>query len=82
MCARSIFDTILRPVFFMHNWEMMREPILGGTLAQPLDPDKPFQHVVVEDVGAFATIAFEHPDEWIGREVDIAGGRTDHARDS
>ena len=65
--------TVLRPVFFMHNWEMMREPILGGTLAQPLDPDKPFQHVVVEDVGAFATIAFEHPDEWIGREVDIAG---------
>ncbi len=65
--------TVLRPVFFMQNWEMMREPILGGTLAQPLDPDKPFQHVAVEDVGAFAAIAFEHPDEWIGREVDIAG---------
>src|SRR3712207_4093574 len=22
--------TVLRPVFFMQNWEMMREPILGG----------------------------------------------------
>src|SRR5918993_3994561 len=65
--------TILRPVFFMQNWKTMREPILEGTLAQPLDPDKPFQHVSVEDVGAFAAIAFEHPDEWIGREVDIAG---------
>jgi uncharacterized protein YbjT (DUF2867 family) len=65
--------TVLHPVFFMQNWEMMREPVLGGTLAQPLDPDKPFQHVAVEDVGAFAAIAFEHPDEWIGREVDIAG---------
>jgi uncharacterized protein YbjT (DUF2867 family) len=65
--------TVLRPVFFMQNWEMMREPILGGTLPQPLDPEKPFQHVAVEDIGAFATIAFEHPDEWIGREVDIAG---------
>jgi uncharacterized protein YbjT (DUF2867 family) len=65
--------TVLRPVFFMQNWEMMREPILGGTLPQPLDPDKPFQHVAVEDIGAFATIAFEHPDKWIGREVDIAG---------
>src|SRR5688500_1717530 len=31
--------TILRPVFFMQNWEMMREMVLGGTLAQPLDPD-------------------------------------------
>ena len=65
--------TVLRPVFFMQNWEMMREPILGGTLPQPLDPGKPFQQVAVEDVGAFAAMAFEHPDEWIGREVDIAG---------
>src|SRR5215210_7965126 len=30
--------TILRPVFIMQNWEMMREHVLGGTLAQPLDP--------------------------------------------
>jgi uncharacterized protein YbjT (DUF2867 family) len=65
--------TILRPAFFMQNWEMMREHILGGTLAQPLNPDKPFQHVAVEDVGAFTAIAFEDPDTWIGREVDVAG---------
>ena len=65
--------TVLRPVFFMQNWEMMREPILGGTLPQPLDPGKPFQQVAVEDIGAFAAMAFEHPDEWIGREVEIAG---------
>jgi uncharacterized protein YbjT (DUF2867 family) len=65
--------TILRPVFFMQNWETMRESIREGILTQPLDPDKPFQHVAVEDVGAFAAIAFEHPDAWIEREVDIAG---------
>jgi uncharacterized protein YbjT (DUF2867 family) len=65
--------TVLRPVFFMQNWEMMREPILGGTLPQPLDPDKLFQQVAVEDVGTFAAIAFEHPDNWVGREVDLAG---------
>ena len=65
--------TILRPVFFMQNWEMMREMVLGGTLAQPLDPDKSFQQVAVEDVEAFAAIAFENPDRWIGREVDLAG---------
>jgi uncharacterized protein YbjT (DUF2867 family) len=65
--------TVLRPVFFMQNWEMMREPILGGTLLQPLDPGKPFQQVAVEDIGAFAAMAFEHPEEWIGREVELAG---------
>jgi uncharacterized protein YbjT (DUF2867 family) len=66
--------TILRPVFFMHNWEMMREQILArGTLAQPLDPDKTLQQVAAEDLGAFAALAFERPDEWLGREVDLAG---------
>ncbi len=65
--------TILRPVFFMQNWEMMRDQILDGTLAQPLDPEKPLQQVNVEDIGAFAAIAFERPDEWLGREVDLAG---------
>ena len=66
--------TILRPVFFMHNWEMMREQILAsGTLAQPLDPDKPLQQVAAEDLGAFAALAFEQADEWMGREVDLAG---------
>jgi uncharacterized protein YbjT (DUF2867 family) len=65
--------TIFRPTFFMQNWEWTREMILGGTLAQPLDPDKPLQQVAVEDIGAFAAIAFENPDSWIGREVDLAG---------
>jgi uncharacterized protein YbjT (DUF2867 family) len=65
--------TVLRPVFFMQNWEMMRGPILGGTLPQPLDPGRPFQQVAAEDVGAFAAMAFENPDSWIGREVELAG---------
>jgi uncharacterized protein YbjT (DUF2867 family) len=65
--------TILRPVFFMQNWEMMRDQILDGTLAQPLDPDKPLQQLNVENLGAFAAMAFENPDGWIGREVDLAG---------
>ena len=65
--------TVLRSVFFMQNWEFMREPILGGTLPQPLDPDKHFQMVAVEDIGVFGAMAFENPDEWVGREVDPAG---------
>lgn len=65
--------TVLRPVFFMQNWEWMGDPVLGGTLPQPLAPEKPFQNVAVEDIGAFAALAFENPEEWIGREVDLAG---------
>jgi uncharacterized protein YbjT (DUF2867 family) len=66
--------TILRPVFFMQNWEMFgKDQILGGTLAQPLDPDKPFQMLAAADIGVFVALAFENPGEWIGREVELAG---------
>lgn len=30
--ASGVPYTVLRPVFFMQNWEWSREPILGGTL--------------------------------------------------
>ncbi len=68
--------TILRPVSFMQNWELTRERILEGTVALPLDPDKPMQQVAVEDIGAFATAAFKEPELWIGREVALAGDET------
>lgn len=68
--------TILRPVSFMQNWEWMRGQIFEGSIAQPLDPDKPMQQIAAEDIGAFATKAFENPELWIGREVEIAGDET------
>ena len=71
--ASGVPYTVIRPVFFMQNLEMMREPVLGGTLPQPLDPDKPFQMIDAEDIGVFAAMALEDPGTWIGREVDIAG---------
>ncbi|MBV8885584.1 MAG: NmrA/HSCARG family protein [Chroococcidiopsidaceae cyanobacterium CP_BM_RX_35] len=65
--------SILRPVALMEVWEMQRDAILGGQLAQPLAPDKKLQQVTVDDVGAFCAIALEHPKKWLGREVDLAG---------
>jgi uncharacterized protein YbjT (DUF2867 family) len=71
--ASGVPYTVLRPVFFMQNWEFMREPILGGTLPQPLDPNEPLQMIDADDIGVFAAMAFDDPERWIGREVDIAG---------
>jgi uncharacterized protein YbjT (DUF2867 family) len=67
--------TTLRPVWFMENWEgpFLRPFILNGTLALPLDPGVSFQQIAVDDVGAFAALAFENRDGWAGREVDLAG---------
>ncbi len=65
--------TIFRPVWFMENWEGFRDYILAGTVALPLDPDTNFQQIAVDDIGAYAALAFDERDEWLGREVDIAG---------
>jgi uncharacterized protein YbjT (DUF2867 family) len=67
--------TIFRPVFFMDNWEnpFLRNGILAGTLAQPLDPDREFQQVAVDDVGGFVALAFQDPARWLGRALDLAG---------
>ena len=68
--------TILRPTSLMEDWEEMRQEIIGGTLAQPLDPHTALQQVSVEDVGVFAAMAFEDPERWLGREVDLAGDQS------
>ncbi|MGH8127700.1 MAG: NmrA/HSCARG family protein [Gammaproteobacteria bacterium] len=65
--------TILRPVFFMDNWMNFKDAIVGGKLPQPLDPGTPLQQIAVDDIGAFAALAFANPDQWIGRATEIAG---------
>jgi uncharacterized protein YbjT (DUF2867 family) len=72
--ASGLPATVLRPVFFMDNWEMpmLRTSILGGTLAQPLSPDRAFQQIAVDDIGAFAAMVFGRRDEWLGRAIDLA----------
>jgi uncharacterized protein YbjT (DUF2867 family) len=66
--------TILRPVFFMQNWHTyLREPILNGTVPLPLQPQTRLQQIAVEDIGAFAGMAFQSPSKWAGRTVELAG---------
>ncbi len=66
--------TVLRPAFFMQNWHTyLREPILQGTIPLPLDPQRSLQEISVEDIGAFATMAFQNPGKWSGRTTELAG---------
>jgi uncharacterized protein YbjT (DUF2867 family) len=66
--------TILRPAFFMQNWHnSLREPILHGTIPLPLDPHTPLSQISVDDIGAFAAMAFRNPDKWVGRTIELAG---------
>ncbi|MFI6818986.1 NmrA/HSCARG family protein [Nonomuraea sp. NPDC050328] len=64
--------TFLRPVSFMENYTGAYY-LHDGALATAFAPDVPQQIMAVDDVGAFAALAFAQPGEWIGRAVDLAG---------
>lgn len=65
--------TILRPVFFMENWLLMKNSIEQGMLEVPLRAETPLQMIAVDDIGAFAAMAFEKPGHWQGLTKEIAG---------
>jgi uncharacterized protein YbjT (DUF2867 family) len=72
--ASGLQHTILRPVFFMENWHRgFGASIRNGQLQQPLRPTAKLQMIAVDDIGAFATLAFEHPEEWKNRTLSLAG---------
>jgi uncharacterized protein YbjT (DUF2867 family) len=67
--------TILRPATFMETYHVLEVEvgILKGKLADPIRGDKPYQTIATDDIGAFAALAFERPNEFIGLELEIAG---------
>jgi len=36
-------------------------------------PDKKIQLIAAHDIGAFAALAFDHPESFLGKELEIAG---------
>ncbi|MFE7777899.1 NmrA/HSCARG family protein [Streptomyces sp. NPDC057445] len=67
--------TVLRPTFFMDNFAAHGPQQVDGTLVVQLGlkPDTRVQFIAVDDIGWFAAEAFEKPDEYLGRAVEIAG---------
>ena len=66
--------TIFRPVFFMENHNWSRAYILNGTFTGlGLRPEKEIQSMAVEDIGAFAALAFANRDEYLGKTIELAG---------
>jgi uncharacterized protein YbjT (DUF2867 family) len=71
--STGLRHTILRPVFFMENLLGMKDTTEQGTLTMPLDPETRLQMVAVDDIGAFAAMAFEHPGRWANQVMELAG---------
>jgi uncharacterized protein YbjT (DUF2867 family) len=67
--------TVLRPVMFYDVFRDIGPRLSDGrlTLGLWLRPDVPCQVIATSDIGAFAADAFDDPDAWLGRQVEIAG---------
>ena len=67
--------TVIRPAAFMEMYyiDQVEVGILKGKLADPIRSDKPYQTIATDDIGAFVALAFDRPEEFIGKELEIAG---------
>jgi uncharacterized protein YbjT (DUF2867 family) len=66
--------TVLRPAFFMDT------VAIGPRYGVPIDTfpiaireDVLIGLIAVDDIGAFATLAFSHPEDYVDRTIEIAG---------
>lgn len=66
--------TILRPAFFMENFLGFVQ-VHDQKLTVPgfMNVQTKLQMISVQDIGAFAATAFNHPEEYKGKAIEIAG---------
>jgi uncharacterized protein YbjT (DUF2867 family) len=69
--------TVLRPVRFMSNYlgsaPIGLDGIAHGVHRHIFPPDEPAQIIAVEDIAEFAALAFDQPDRFAGRTLELAG---------
>lgn len=67
-------STVLRPVAFMDNYTFLRPMILNGIYPSfGLKPEKTMQLVALVDIAAFVSLAFAHPEHYLGLALELAG---------
>ena len=71
--ALSLPTTILRPANFMEDIIGPRFGVPSGTFSIALKPDVPLRLIAVDDIGVFAALVFGHPDEYLGKIIELAG---------
>lgn len=71
--ALGLPATILRPAFFMNNLLHYADARGERVMALPVRPDKPIQLIAADDIGWFAATAFDDPQAYIGRRIELAG---------
>lgn len=68
---KKVSYTFLRPASFMDNIGMNFFPIKNGLIRGFVAEDAKVPYVACADIGTFAAIAFEHPDKFIGKGINL-----------
>ena len=77
----DIPHTILRPAFFMENYNWSRAQILNGTFTPiGVRPEKELQMIAVEDVGVFAALVFANREPDLGKTIELSGDELTEAQ--
>ncbi|WP_062993855.1 NmrA family NAD(P)-binding protein [Nocardia anaemiae] len=74
--ASGLRYTLLRPVRFMENYVLRGSPVDGiidGVHKHLFPADQPLQMIAIDDIAAFAALAFADPDRFHGRTLELAG---------
>ncbi|BAY99359.1 NmrA family protein [Tolypothrix tenuis PCC 7101] len=73
--AAGLPTTMLRACLFMEEfWKKYTRPsILKGTFPFSIQPDKPLHLITTKDMGRVAAYVIQHPAQYIGREIELAG---------
>lgn len=71
----SVPVTILRPAGFMEDFTSPARFFQNGSLNVPWHDNLVMQLIAIDDVGAFAALAFANPDHYLGRAMEITGDR-------
>ncbi|MGW0070863.1 NmrA family NAD(P)-binding protein [Streptosporangium sandarakinum] len=67
---------MLRLVSFIDNFSTYAAPPLVDNtivMSRPVRPDTKPQLIAVDDIGAFAALAFSQPEKLVGRRIPLAG---------
>jgi uncharacterized protein YbjT (DUF2867 family) len=67
--------TILRPAGFMEDFTSPARFFQNGSLNVPWHDDLVMQLIAIDDIGAFAALAFANPGGYLGKAMEITGDR-------
>ena len=65
--------TVVRPVYFMQNFDWLEQDVREGTLAMPLAEGVSLGVVDIADIGRTVGVVLADPDSWVGETIDVAG---------